>query len=73
MFAYEVGGAAPDETSRYQRVYATPDLVPRLSDYAGAMGVSRELVHTAERVTPDTLRIVTPQEIRRWKLGSDKF
>lgn len=73
MFAYEASGVAPDDNERYQRVYATPDLVARLSDYAGVMGVSRELVQTAERVTPDQLRIVTPQEIRRWKLGSDKF
>lgn len=73
MFAYEIGGAGPDDNSKYERVYATPDLVARLSDYAGVMGVSRELVHTAERVTPDQLRIITPQEIRRWKLGSDKF
>jgi hypothetical protein len=73
MFAYGLGGASPEDTSRYERVYATPDLVQRLSDYAGLMGVSREIVHTAERVTPDQLRIVTPQEIRRWRLGSEKF
>lgn len=73
MFAYEAQGAGPEDDSSYQRVYATPDLVARLSEYAGLMGVSRELVHTAERVTPDRLRIVTPKEMRRWKLGSDKF
>ena len=73
MFAYEAPGAGPEDASGYQRVYATPDLVARLSEYAGMMGVSRELVHTAERVTPDRLRIITPKEMRRWKLGSDKF
>jgi hypothetical protein len=73
MVAMERGGTHPDDVSAYQRVYATPDLVKRLSDYAGKMGVSRELIHTAERVSHERLRIVTPQEIRRWKLGSDKF
>lgn len=73
MFAYEAPGAGPEDASGYQRVYATPDLVARLSEYAGIMGVSRELVHTAERVTPDRLRIITPKEMRRWKLGSDTF
>jgi hypothetical protein len=73
MVAYEPSGRGPEDMSRYEAVYATPDLVQRLSDYAGSMGVSRELIHTAERVSHSRLRIVTATEIRRWKLGSEKF
>ena len=73
MVAYDTPGRGPEDMDRYQAVFATPDLVKRLSDYAGSMGVSRELILTAERVNHDRLRILTPQEIRRWKLGSEKF
>lgn len=73
MVAFEAGGRSPDDMDGYQAIFATPDLVKRLSDYAGSMGVSRDLISTAERVSHDRLRILTPQEIRRWKLGSEKF
>jgi hypothetical protein len=73
MFAYERFGADSEEGFAMTRVYATPDMVARLGDYAGTMGVSRELIYVAERVTPDRVRIVTPREIRRWRLGTNKF
>jgi hypothetical protein len=73
MVAFERDGGDPDVMPHMRPVYATPDLVKRLSDYVGSMGVSRELINTAERVSHDRLRIITPQEIRRWKLGSEKF
>lgn len=73
MVAFDAAGASFDDERRYAPVYATPDLVQRLSDYVGSMGVSRELISVAERVSHDRLRIVTPQEIRRWRLGSPKF
>ena len=73
MFAYDAAGVAPDDLGRTTRVYATPDLVTRLGDYAAAMGVSRELVYAAERVSPERVRILTPQEVRRWRLGVEKF
>lgn len=73
MFMYERFGAGPDEPTRMARTYADHTLVSRLGDYAGMMGVSPELVYTAERVAPDHVHIVTPAELRRWKLGSEKF
>jgi len=73
MFAYERFGRDSEDGFAMTRVYATPDLVARLGDYAGMMGVSRELIYAAERVTPDRVRIVTPREIRRWRLGTNKF
>jgi hypothetical protein len=73
MVAFDAASRVPDDMNGYQAIFATPDLVKRLSDYAGSMGVSREVITTAERVSHDRLRILTPQEIRRWKLGSEKF
>lgn len=73
MVAFDYGGRGDDDMSRYQAVFATPDLVKRLSDYVGSMGVSREVISMAERTSHDKLRILTPQEIRRWKLGSENF
>ena len=73
MVAYESPGRGPEDLNQFEAVYATPDLVQRLSDYARSMGVSRELIHTAERVSHSRLRIVTAAEIRRWKVGSEKF
>lgn len=73
MFAYETGGGAPDDVGRASRVYATSDLVARIGDYVAHMGVSRELVYAAERVPPERVRVLTPQEIRRWRVGVEKF
>ncbi|MDB5568981.1 MAG: hypothetical protein JWN93_164 [Hyphomicrobiales bacterium] len=72
MFMYERFGGN-EGSENLSRVYATPDLVDRLGDYAGTMGVSRELVYTAERVGSDQVHIVSPQEMRRWRLGVEKF
>ena len=55
------------------RVFADRDLVKNLSHYAGMMGISNDLVTTAESVNPDHIHIVSTQELRRWKLGSTKF
>jgi hypothetical protein len=73
MVAFHHGGRADDDMNRFEAVFATPELVQRLSDYVGSMGVSREVISTAERTRHDELRILTPEEIRRWKLGSENF
>ena len=73
MFTFERFGGPSGEAPADSRIYAATDLVDRLGDYAGMMGVSRELIYTAEKVSPDRVHIVSPQELRRWKLGSEKF
>ncbi len=73
MVAFDYGRRGDDDMNRYEAVFATPELVQRLSDYVGSMGVSREVISMAERTSHDKLRILTPQEIRRWKLGSENF
>lgn len=53
--------------------YGTPDAVGQLSNYARSMGVSGEAIAVAERVSPNEIHIVTPSELRRWRLGQQKF
>ena len=56
-----------------RKTYGTPDFVAQLANYASAMGVSRDLIYTAEKISPENIHIVTPAELRRWRLGSQKF
>jgi hypothetical protein len=37
------------------------------------MGISRQLVATAEQIPPNTVHIVTPGELVRWHLGTPRF
>ena len=68
-FARDAGTG--DSTS--SRFYGTPDFVAKLSDYAGMMGISRDLVNTAEHTSAEGLHIVTSAELRKWRLGQRKF
>lgn len=58
---------------RTWRKLGTPDFVRQLSNYAASMGVSREIIATAEQISPDDIHIVTPAELRRWRLAVEKF
>jgi hypothetical protein len=44
-----------------------------LARYAGSMGVSPDLIHFAERTSPDQLYMLTSADIARWRLGSRKL
>jgi hypothetical protein len=68
MFMYERLGADPEGPSA-SRVFAHPELVARLAEYARRMGVSAELVHRAEQVAPERVHVVNAQEMRRWRLA----
>ncbi|MGP0057718.1 MAG: hypothetical protein ACLPID_00315, partial [Beijerinckiaceae bacterium] len=72
MFTYE-WERGDDQAMKQLRVYGSSDLSAQLSDYAASMGVWRDLIATAERINPDSIHILTPQEIRRWRLASLKF
>lgn len=72
MFTYEAN-RSPEGASALMRTYATEPLVSNLGEYAQMMGVSNELVWTAETVNPDQIRLVSPQELKRWKLAVPKF
>jgi hypothetical protein len=72
MFMFE-SNRTPDTPAGLSRVYAAAPLVARLSDYAQAMGVSPELVWTAEKIDPDKIRVLSGTEMRRWKLAAPKL
>lgn len=72
MFMFEAN-RSPESTSNLARVYAARPLVSRLSEYAQVMGVSPELVWTAEMIDPDKIRILSGPEMKRWKLAAPKL
>ncbi|MDB5644295.1 MAG: Periplasmic protein-like protein [Hyphomicrobiales bacterium] len=72
MFMFEAN-RSPESTAGLSRVYAASALVTRLGDYAQVMGVNPELVWTAETIDPDKIRILSGQEMRRWKLAAPKL
>jgi len=55
------------------RSFASDDMVGALADYAAQMGVNPDVIRTAERISPDQIHILTPDELRRWRLASQRF
>ena len=49
------------------------DMVDALAGYAAQMGVSPTVIRVAERIPPEEIHIVSPAELRRWRLASPKF
>jgi hypothetical protein len=72
MFMYEAN-RGPESTTSLSRIFAASPLVARLGEYADGMGVSSELVWTAETINPDKIRILSGAEMRRWKLAAPKL
>ena len=55
------------------RDLADPHLVAVLARYAARMGVDPALVWSAESLSPGVLRILSAQEIARWRLGAARL
>jgi hypothetical protein len=72
MYTFETVSDA-EGSSEVERVSEPTDLVSKLSDYAAEMGVSRDLITTAEKISPDKIHIVTASELRRWHVGTRNF
>ena len=72
FFENEPRDPATGSDSR-RRTYGSAQFVAQLANYATSMGVSRDLIYTAEKIDPDHIHIVTPAELRRWRLGSEKY
>lgn len=73
MFVYEESMAADGSALLRQRRYDNGDMRSFLMRYSADMGVSPGLIAAAERVPSNTLRILTPSEIRRWHLGQPRL
>jgi hypothetical protein len=56
-----------------RRSYASTEMVDALADYAAEMGVNPGVIRTAEGISPDQIHILSPAELRRWRLASSKF
>ena len=73
MFRRETEHDAVSRLSQTHTFYAPEEMVDALSRYSGSMGISRQLVAMAEQIPPNTVHIVTPGEMLRWRLGTPKF
>ncbi len=73
MFMFERLGDGDNEGPALSRTYAHPAMLDRLSAYARKMGVSPEIILSAERVAPDQVHVVSVKEMRRWRLAVQKF
>ena len=59
--------------SHMTRSFADPPMVAVLGRYARRMGVDPALVRTAELLPPDTVHVLTREEMRRWSLATSQF
>ncbi len=73
MFAFERFGGAGDEPTRLQKTYSNRELAGRLTTYARMMGVSPDVIRSAESIQPDAIKVVTQTDLRRWKLSVPAF
>ena len=55
------------------RSFADPPMVAILKRYASRMGVNPALVGAAEALPPDTVRVLTRDEMRRWAFARSQF
>ena len=62
-------------TDRFEsnRTFGSSQFVAQLANYANAMGVSRQLVYTAEKVDAERIHLLTSDELRKWRLGSRTY
>ena len=72
MFALE-GGHDPAGGQVIERRFDDGNMRNVLARYSSEMGVSRELINKAEQTSTDTIHVVSPQELTRWRLGSSRF
>jgi hypothetical protein len=73
MFAYETDPDRSDSASDRRRRFDDGRMADALRRYSAMMGISPGLVAKAEHGPPDRLRILTPAEIAKWRLGSPKL
>ncbi len=72
MFANQVHeGFFGDLTVR--RLYDNGVMAKMLMKYSSRMGVSRDLIRTAEHISSQSIHLVTPGEMARWHLASRGF
>ena len=73
MFALESGADPAGGGGGTRRRFDNGDMRSVLSRYSDAMGVSRDLINTAERTPTESIHVLSPSEVARWRLGSTRF
>jgi len=74
MHALRTGPNPTGEEDLYNRhQYGSDNQVQFLSRYVASMGISTEMVAVAERVAPESIRVLTAAEMRRYGLAASKL
>ncbi len=72
MFANQAHGGFFGE-STVERVYDNGQMAQMLMSYSARMGVSRDIIRSAEHISSQTIHTVTPAEMARWNLAGRVF
>ncbi len=59
--------------SGYQRVQTPESLLKLLDSYVRAMGVNREILSVAQAAPAESIRLLSRDEVRKWRLGKERF
>jgi hypothetical protein len=59
--------------SKTERVYDNGSMAGMLMNYSSRMGVSRDLIRSAEHISSQTIHLITPGEMARWNLAGRAF
>jgi hypothetical protein len=73
MFANESHVESPFGEEKVERVYDNGSMARMLTSYSQRMGVSGELIRSAERISSNRIHTVTAGEMARWRLASRNF
>ncbi len=73
MSIVESEGGGWGSPARVTRSFADAPMIAVLAKYARRMGVNPALVRAAESLPPDTMHILTRDEMRRWSFATAQF
>jgi hypothetical protein len=57
----------------YQRIKTPDSLLTTLNAYTRSMGVSTAVIEAAQATPHESIRLLTRQELSKWRLGVEKF
>jgi hypothetical protein len=73
MSIVENEGGGWGTSAHLTRSFADPPMVAVLARYAVRMGINPALVRAAESLPPDTMHVLTRDEMRRWSFATSQF
>ena len=73
MSIVESEGGVWGAQAHVTRSFADAPMVAVLAKYASRMGVNPALVRAAELLPPDTMHVLTRDEMRRWAFATSQF